>query len=285
MKNGDLSGNPPYEARLGHEASLIANVHWNRFNLGLSSIRFFILWPTAEIIPPRCTDCEGELAYLGGAGGEVGDGYARFRYVLRNEGDSPVRIHSIRASCGCAKPSVSPTEVAPGGTTIVSVAALQPAIGELLLQVTLDTDSPSNPFVTLTARVLSAQRPPFVMGASGDLTFFDDDLEEGTGREIVVRTIETSSKPVVPPIETDLSFLEIEFVSSSERPAPLAGAVERTHVYRTRFNKRPPPGTFDGLIGHGQGPMEWVQSLDPGPWGNPSPLEGRSQSSPPRYHG
>jgi hypothetical protein len=119
----------------------------------------------------------------------VGDGYAHFRYDLRNVGDIPVKISSIRASCGCAKPTVSPTVVAPGGTAVLRVAVTKPAIGERMVRINLETDSPTR-WVELTARLFSSNRPPFMMDASGDLTFFDDEIEEGATGEVVVRTIE-----------------------------------------------------------------------------------------------
>jgi hypothetical protein len=75
-------------------------------------------------------------------------------FTIRNEGDAPLHVQSVRGECGCTQSELSSKEVAPGGTASLTVAFhTYTFVGPLTKHVRVGTDDPDRPTVDLALRV------------------------------------------------------------------------------------------------------------------------------------
>lgn len=75
---------------------------------------------------------------------------------LRNTGERPVRIHSIKPSCGCIgiQPPALPRAVPPGGTAEIEVSmGSGRAIGRLHKSILITTDDPGRPSINVSVQM------------------------------------------------------------------------------------------------------------------------------------
>ncbi len=73
------------------------------------------------------------------------------RFVVRNAGDRPARVASIRQSCGCAPASLRTMEFSPGqAEEVVINYRVQPTLGRVTQAVWLQTADPGAPEIPLT---------------------------------------------------------------------------------------------------------------------------------------
>jgi hypothetical protein len=170
------------------------------------------------------------------------------RSVLRNVGGRPVRIRAVEASCGCAKPTVTPTTVPPGGQAVVEAEIVRPAgSGAVDVTIMLHTDSPSSPVMTLTHRVVETRKVPYLSLVSGELTFRGA-VGRGMTRDLYVSTVEPPGLKIVPEPRSDLPFLEMVYVSATNSDPTEDGSIVRSYRYLLRVADDPPAGTTVGEV-------------------------------------
>ena len=82
------------------------------------------------------------------------------KFEIENVGGTPVRILEVESTCGCATPKLSTKIITPGGVGFVEVKATPIRVGEKVAGITLRTDSPISPALTLLLIVKGSSRPP-----------------------------------------------------------------------------------------------------------------------------
>ncbi len=165
-------------------------------------------------------------------------------FELENRGVDPVRVLSVESGCGCAKPRVTPLLIEPGGRAKVEVVAPPISVGERVVPITLKTDAKHEPDVQLQLRVVGSRIPPFLLRASGELTYFMGYSPTET-RELVVETIES----LEPGPHCDLPFIHCAPPTISDSPHPQdQGVVGRVYRHRVSFASPPPEEGFSGRI-------------------------------------
>jgi hypothetical protein len=171
-----------------------------------------------------------------------------YRATLRNTGGRPVKIRAVEASCGCAKPTVSPTTVPPGGHTVVETEVLRPpGSGSILLRLKVHTDNPRRPSLELSHQIIDARKVPYLSGIGGELTFRGD-VSRGATRDLYVTTVEPPGGTIIPRPRCDLPFLEIAYVATSNSDPTEDGSIVRAHRYLLRAAEDPPGGTTVGEV-------------------------------------
>jgi hypothetical protein len=94
-------------------------------------------------------------------------GEAGATFQIENHGGQPVRILNVEKSCGCLDTQVQPQVIPPGGSATVVVHATPILVGQRTETVSLQTDSPLTPTVTLALKIVGSRRPPFLLRAEG----------------------------------------------------------------------------------------------------------------------
>ncbi len=172
---------------------------------------------------------------------------AAVQFRVINVGRAPVRVLSVESGCGCATPTVRPDIIAPGKEGIVDVLGTPLPVGERTVTIVLHTDSPVTPSVPLHLHMLSSQKAPFVIAASGALSYLPGFSTEEI-REVVVWTVERDEEDERPMLKSGLPFLQFEPISVDEKPSAEPGTVRRTYKFRVSFASMPPDGTFTGEV-------------------------------------
>ena len=171
------------------------------------------------------------------------------QFLLWNRGGTPVRIKSVKATCGCASANVDPNWVPPGERSIVNVEVTPPDLGVKDVKIIVDTDSPKSPEVNLELLVLGGRKPPYLLSIRGEIYF-----QPGYGifdkREFVIDSVEESkSIPHAPNPECDLSFMKSEMTGISEKSfIGGRGFIVRSYRYQIGFNSKPPCESFTARI-------------------------------------
>lgn len=171
-------------------------------------------------------------------------------FTLVNVGGLPVKILSVTSGCGCATPTVEPSLIAPGrtGTVTVSTAGATLSVGERTVPITLRTDSPVAPEVSLKFRTLGSARPPFVAHATGDLAF-GRDIRVGEHRPVVVEVVERGRPERKPTLASDLPFLRIHEEGMTEKANAYDPSVfHRYNSFNVEVAERPPDSGFQGRV-------------------------------------
>ncbi len=196
--------------------------------------------------PGRLVPVEPELTWR--QPDTPGPAMADAHFEVVNQGGRSVRVLSIASGCACTTPSIDPSVIAPGATGKITFQATPVPVGERIVVITLNTDSPSTPAVPLTLRLIGSRRPPFVLSAKGDLAGLRaDDPDES--REVRVLTVEEGPAGPSPRLESDLSFLAFDGPRiASEGPYTEPGTICRTYVYRLRIVSAPAEVPFLGTI-------------------------------------
>jgi hypothetical protein len=124
--------------------------------------------------------------------------------------------------------------------------------GTRAVAITLHTDSPATPEVSLRLNVHGSERPPLLLAAEGDLSYRD--AKVGDCMQLVVTTVERLSETVPPNIETDLAFLKISRHKEELRPVvtqpdtPATDLIVHIVTYRVEIALPPPDAGFSGEI-------------------------------------
>ncbi|MBO4740325.1 MAG: DUF1573 domain-containing protein [Bacteroidales bacterium] len=79
-----------------------------------------------------------------------GDGNCEFTFT--NVGNEPLILSNVRASCGCTTPSYTKEPVMPGKTGKIKVRYNTNNLGGFSKRVTVNSNSTTNPTVTLTIK-------------------------------------------------------------------------------------------------------------------------------------
>ena len=176
---------------------------------------------------------------------------ARFvPFEVENVGRTPVRVKTIETTCGCTSAQIEPSVINPGVTAVVKAYPASIPSGEMMVAITLHTDSPLTPSVQLRLRSRGMMRPPYLLDARGDLTFKGRTLtSESRDFEIYVVEPEGSS-PRLPEIRTDLSFLALSPpVLVHEGVYSGSNASVRRYRSAVRFVREPPVPYVSGSVG------------------------------------
>ena len=110
--------------------------------------RALLVWliPLSLWTEPRLTLLETEIDFGERRTGEL----VEVEYRIRNQGTSPLRIHKIRASCGCTTPKIKELRIPPGETAALPIGInLKGRVGPQQQRVNLYTNDPGSPLVTL----------------------------------------------------------------------------------------------------------------------------------------
>ena len=196
----------------------------------------------------RLVATEPDLIWKGpvtGGGGAA----AKLRFELKNVGGRPVRIISVKSGCGCAKPEVSSRLVAPGRVSLIDVVAMTVPLGEKLVRIDVHTDSPLEPDVPLTVKLVGTRTPPFLYLLEGEAVFLGE-YSQGMHRDVGVLTVENQDQGPGPEILLDLHFLHATLTGVEAKPFMTPGTFLRTWRYRIpRLQReRPPFGVFQGVL-------------------------------------
>lgn len=79
-----------------------------------------------------------------------GDGNCEF--VFTNEGNEPLILSNVRASCGCTTPTWTKEPVMPGKSGIIKVRYNTNSIGNFSKTVTVQSNAVNEPRITLTIK-------------------------------------------------------------------------------------------------------------------------------------
>lgn len=172
---------------------------------------------------------------------------AMFR--VRNSGETPVQIRSIRSGCDCAVPRVEPKIVPPGGSAVVEVVSEPPEFGERTVVVTLVTDSPVTPEIPLHLRLKGQERESdsHLLRAGGDLTYMGD-WSPAEPRRLIATTVQSPGDHQPPEVICDLPFLAFELIDLDEMISTTPSIAFRNYTYQARFTAPPPAGRFHGEV-------------------------------------
>ena len=170
-------------------------------------------------------------------------------FEIENTGRSPVRVRTIETTCGCISAKIEPSVVEPGGTAIVKVFPAAPPTGETTVGITLHTDSPLTPTVSLLLRSRGTMRPPYLLDVRGDLTFKGRSFTSES-RDFDVYVVEPEgSSPRLPEIRSDLSFLTLSpLVLVQKGTYSGSNAAFRKYTCTVRFVREPPAPYVSGSV-------------------------------------
>ncbi len=170
------------------------------------------------------------------------------KFELRNRGGTTVRILQMTSSCGCASPKANPSIIEPGATSIVEVQAVPLAMGERLATVTLKTDSPITPEISLRLNIIGNREPPFMGRAVGDLSFNNATVSDT--RKIQVVTVERVGAVALPPVaRSDLPFLNIGAATMiEEAPYTTPDSIYRRYTFDVGIASAVPGESFAGDV-------------------------------------
>lgn len=177
----------------------------------------------------------------------AGNRAAKATFRLRNVGRSPVRIRSVKSSCGCTVPELQADVINPDSFGDVEVHATIPELGEKTASISLSTDSPATPEVTLRLVMRGSRKPPYLARAGGDVAYVGA-WSMTDSREIIATTAEPPGPHNPPLVRCDLPFLQFELVDVEEKPSTDPSAVVRFYHYRVTFKSSPPPERFRGEV-------------------------------------
>lgn len=99
------------------------------------------------------------------------DAVANFKY--ENKGKTPIKIKSVRTSCGCTVASLKKDEVAPGEKgEVTATFNIGGRTGTQIKPITVETDDPAHPVIVVTLKAVIEQavevQPTFVYWQSGE---------------------------------------------------------------------------------------------------------------------
>ncbi len=175
-----------------------------------------------------------------------GSAGASCRFELVNEGRSPVHIIEVLSGCGCAKPTLDRTLVMPGAAAIVSISASVLPFVQRDVPIEIHTDSPIQPNLVLTFRIVGIRKPPFLFQVSGVPAFLED-ASPGGGHEIIVETVESAGETKSPELRSSFDFLRFKELGVDTEP-DRPGAVLRRRRFVMSLAGPPPSGTSVGLV-------------------------------------
>lgn len=171
-------------------------------------------------------------------------------FRLVNRGGSPVSIRSVRSACDCAVARVDPMVVAPGSTSIVEIVGKPSESSDRMVAVTLATDSAETPEVHLHVRLkgTKAPTPPYLIAASGDLTYHGT-FSESDEREIKVLTIQNTGRREEAKIVSTVPATRIVLIDTDAAATTEPAFSIVTHTYSVRLQSRPKGGErLEGLV-------------------------------------
>lgn len=199
--------------------------------IGIILIAFGSLKYFRPPTPGNLYPLKDDIVWVGPSDGQSRTAFVNLEFPVANNGGQRVRVLSVESACGCALPRVEPTVFDPRQTGVVFVSAQVPPLGEKAVTITLNTDSPKSPTVTLHFRLISRRTPPYILKVTGDLTFAGR-FTINDSRELVVDTVEPPGSPQPPLVRSSLEAIAIAYSSSSERPYLTPDTVHRTYRYR-----------------------------------------------------
>ncbi|MEN2992190.1 MAG: DUF1573 domain-containing protein [Bacteroidia bacterium] len=146
---------------------------------------------------------------------------AVYTFTFRNTGDKPVRLTSVKASCGCTTPSWTQEEVPPGGTGVV--------------QASYDTRGRSGPFIKTITVQHSASETPVVLTIRGNVQASTDPAskyKEVDGSLGWAKRRESFG--VVKSTESPTLVFEVKNIW--QQPVEFIGAADLKPMYRVSFS-------------------------------------------------
>ena len=159
-------------------------------------------------------------------------------FKLHNPGKNPVKIKSVKPSCGCTQYKISPKLVEPGGSTTLKVVVdLRRRTGDQNVDVLVTTDAPQNQRHRFELYGKSFSR---VLVEPSSVAFGDVNHTELLLPEVDVTVKGTDG-------------LEFDVLASGGTDNYLTGDVreagpEGTFKVRLHFKKRPPAGAYSGAV-------------------------------------
>ena len=75
-------------------------------------------------------------------------------FVVKNGGNAPLHVSGVRGDCGCTQEDISSKEIAPGGTSTITVTFhTHTFLGPMTKHIHVESDDPENPKSELTVRL------------------------------------------------------------------------------------------------------------------------------------
>jgi uncharacterized protein DUF1573 len=188
----------------------------------------------------------------------LADKEAIAHYKYKNTGDKPVKISSVRASCGCTTAALAKDTVAPGESgEITATFTIGNRIGTQKKTITVVTDDQPEPtLLTLTATIpqLLEVQPTFVFWSAND-TLDPKTITVTVGKDFPVTKLNVTStdksiKTEVSPGPSDKAFKITVTPTESGRPINSVLKIEpdfpkdpaKTFYANLRVDARAKPG-------------------------------------------
>lgn len=161
-----------------------------------------------------------------------GDEEAVAQFKYENKGDKPVKVKSVRSSCGCTVASMKKNEVAPGEKgEITATFKIGNRTGLQQKTVTVETDDPARPVTNLMLKAAIPQgveiMPKFVYWETGEepkpktLT-----VKPGSGIAIKNLAVKSSSPEFTTKVEAGSAPGEFQIVVQPQQTArPVSGTL------------------------------------------------------------
>lgn len=166
-------------------------------------------------------------------------------YEILNRGGQPLVLGEPQASCGCTAASVARINIPPGERTVLTAEGRPAGAGERRVRVTVPTNSPTEPEITLSLVMVSEMAVPYVDSSSGPirLGFVDGSLTNA--RDIIVNTREKEgTADWLACVEVTLPGFEA------------AGGLSQTHNYTPGYSAKSYNYRISSKGLDGQGPSE-----------------------------
>lgn len=167
--------------------------------------------------------------------------------LVRNKGESLVRIVSLESNCGCTSADIQPKNISPGAVARVFLQIKPIRRGGRDVAIRLHTDSVAQPIAEIHVRVLGSDPPPYLLATNGDLQFSGDEAADDA-RLLVVKTVVPRGVQAREPfIRSDMQGLEWTLESVESKPAIEADTTSYLYRYHVRFSG-PPAAQTRGYV-------------------------------------
>jgi hypothetical protein len=198
---------------------------------------------------PRSPAAPGRLIIDRDASGSEPTLTAKTSHRLVNAGGSPVQILGIKTTCGCASAQAQPSHVPPGGVTTVRIEAAPMDVGVRKGVITIETDSPETPFISLDFLVEGDRPPPHLLSVHGELLYRTGSSRDEP-RPLFVEVVEQrSAPPKAPVIRCGLPFVRVGEPKSAQFDHATHNAwVVRKYPYQVALDAPPSTEFVDDLF-------------------------------------
>jgi uncharacterized protein DUF1573 len=129
-------------------------------------------------------------------------------FVLRNEGEAPLTINRVKATCGCTVAKLAKDVLEPGEETRVeAVLTLSSHVGKLAKTLLVYSNDPKTPSFRLT---MSGTAVEFIKMTPSRVTFGKIDGDEPQVKELLLEPMSEKARFGFPKIESDSDKISVD---------------------------------------------------------------------------